>query len=65
MTTINTTANITIFLAQLSDAKLDKELERVRSTYQGEQIRSLPEQELDRWEKHIELIEDEIERRRG
>lgn len=63
MTTINTTANITIFLAQLSDAKLDKELARVRGIYQGEQVRYLPDSAYDIWQAHIELIEGEIERR--
>lgn len=63
MTTVNTSANITTYLSTLTPAQLTKELERVRNVYQGEQVRSLPEQEVDRWEKHIELIEDEIERR--
>lgn len=62
-TTVNTTNNITNYLATLTDAQLERELERVRMQYQGLQIRYITDATYDRWQAHIELIEDEIGRR--
>ena len=55
--------NITTYLTTLTLTQLKKELTRVSNQYQGAQVRAMSDVSYEGWQKHISLIEEEIERR--
>jgi hypothetical protein len=56
-------SNIQAYLKTLSPVQLHKELDRVNKQYTPAQTRHMPETSLQSWDKHLELIEQEIELR--